>query len=410
MSLQDSYDCVVIGGGPAGSTAATLLAEAGHETLLVERDKMPRHHVGESLMPETYWIFERLGILDQLRASNCVKKYSVQFVTNSGKASQPFYFREHDDRECTQTWQVRRSEFDQLMFDNAAAKGAHCADETRVVDVALDGDTATGITVQQAGGPRQSISCQVVVDGSGQQSLIANRLGLKQIDPNLRKAAIWGHFQGAHRDEGIDEGATVILHTKDKQAWFWYIPLHDDIVSVGCVADTDYLLKARGDKQTIFNAEVANCPNIESRLANSKLHGELHVAREFSYSTTRHAGDGWVLIGDAYGFIDPIYSSGVYFALKSGEMAADAISAGLASGDVSAKQLGSWCDEFESGTQWVRKLVGAFYSDKFSFGHFMKEHPEHRGNLTDLLIGRIFTDSAGNIFNDMDPWIEKLSR
>ena len=409
MSLQDSYDCVVIGGGPAGSTAAALLAEAGHSTLLVERDKMPRHHVGESLMPETYWVFERLGILDKLRDSECVKKFSVQFVTGAGKASQPFYFHEHDPRECSQTWQVRRSEFDHMMFENAADKGGHCVDETRVVDIAFEGEKAAGVTIQQAGGPPKQVASRVVVDATGQQSLVANRLGLKHVDPNLRKAAIWGHFRGAHRDEGVDEGATVILHTKDKQAWFWYIPLHDDVVSVGCVADTDYLLKDRGSKEAIFAEEVTNCPDIQSRIADATLDGELHVNREFSYLTSKHAGDGWVLIGDAYGFIDPIYSSGVYFALKSGEMAADAIAAGLNSGDTSARQLGSWCEEFESGTQWVRKLVSAFYTNDFSFGRFMKEHPQHRGNLTDLLIGRIFTESAGEIFKDMDPWIESLS-
>lgn len=408
MVLQDKYDVIVIGAGPAGSTVATLLADAGHSTLLVEREKMPRHHVGESLMPETYWIFERLGILEQLRSSNCVKKFSVQFVTNSGKASQPFYFQEHDPRECSQTWQVRRSEFDHMMFENARAKGAQCVDQTRVVDIVVDSDRITGVKLQVGGDEPKHISSRVVVDATGQHSLLANRLGLKQVDPDLRKSSIWGHFRGAHRDQGIDEGATVILHTRDKQAWFWYIPLADDIVSVGCVGDTDYLLKGRGKTEEIFAAEVENCPEIASRIAAATLDGQLHAVREFSYSTTEHAGDGWVLVGDAYGFVDPIYSSGVYFALKSGEMAADAITAGFAKDDLSAAQLSSWCNEFEGGVQWVRKLVSAFYTNDFSFGRFMKQHPQHRGNLTDLLIGRIFHDAAGEIFEDMDPWLDAL--
>jgi geranylgeranyl reductase family protein len=410
MSFQDSYDAIVIGAGPAGSTVATLLADAGHSTLLVEREKMPRHHVGESLMPETYWIFERLGVLDKMRASNCVKKFSVQFVSNSGKASQPFYFHQHDDRECSQTWQVRRSEFDQMLFENAAAKGADCIDQARVLDVVFDGNRATGIKLQLAQGESQQISSKVIVDATGQNTMIANRLGLRRVDPDLRKAAIWGHFRGAWRAEGVDEGATVILHTKDKQTWFWYIPLADDIVSIGCVADTDDLLKDRGSIDSIFAEEVANCPEIESRLKDATLEGQLYAVREFSYSTTQHAGDGWVLVGDAYGFVDPIYSSGVYFALKSGEMAADAIVAGLANNDLSAKQLSCWCEDFEGGVQWVRKLVHAFYTNDFSFGRFMKQHPQHSGNLTDLLIGRIFHESAGDIFEDMDPWLDQLRK
>lgn len=408
MTLRDSYDCIVIGGGPAGSTVATLVAEAGHDTLLVEREKMPRFHVGESLMPETYWTFERLGILDKLKDSDFVKKYSVQFVTGAGKASQPFYFHEHDPRECSQTWQVLRSEFDHMMFDNAAEKGATCVDETRVTDIAFDGDRATGVTIQTAGDSPRAVSSRVVVDATGQQSVIANRLGLKRVDPNLRKAAIWGHFHNVRRDEGVDEGATIILHTKSKEAWFWYIPLANNTVSIGCVSDRDYLLKGRGTKEEVFAEEVANCAEIQDRLADAAQCGELQALREFSYSTTQKAGDGWVLVGDAYGFIDPIYSSGVYFALKSGEMAADVIIDGYKRDDLSAAHLCSWCEEFESGTRWVRKLVNAFYTNEFSFGQFMKQHPNHRGNLTDLLIGRIFHDQAGDIFEDMEPWIERI--
>ena len=139
---------------------------------------------------------------------------------------------------------------------------------------------------------------------------------------------------------------------------------------------------------------------------HAKLVSEFHAIKEFSYFTSQHAGDGWVLIGDAWGFIDPIYSSGVYFALKSGELAADAVVEGLARGDTSGQQLGKWTDGFKVGVNWVRKLVEAYYTNEFSFGSFMREFPQHRGNLTDLLIGRIFYDGAGQIFQDMDPRLE----
>ena len=414
-SLADSYDCVVLGAGPAGCTAATLVAEAGFSTLLVEREKFPRFHVGESLMPETYWPLRRLGVLDQMKASSHPKKFSVQFVSHTGKESQPFYFHKHDDRECSQTWQVLRSDFDKMLFDNAAKKGATCRDETRVLEVLFEesesgqSQRARGVRLKAAGGESRDIAAQVVVDATGQQSLLANRLGMRREDPNLRKAAIWNYYRGAQRDSGIDGGATIILHSEAKRSWFWYIPLMDDVTSVGVVADRDFLFDDGGKPEEIFARELARCPAVAGRIEAAEQIDAFRVAREFSYKAEQPSGEGWVLIGDAYGFVDPVYSSGVYFALVTGEMAADSIVAGLRSDNTSAAQLGAWCPEFEKGVQWVRKLVNAFYTDAFSFGKFMQAHPQYQGNLTDILIGRIFTEEAGAIFEAMDPWIASMT-
>ena len=405
--MNESFDCIVIGGGPAGSTTAALVAEAGCKTLLLERETMPRFHVGESLMPETYWIFERLGVLEKMRRSTFVKKVSVQFVSGSGRESQPFFFKDHDPRDSSQTWQVLRSEFDQMLFENAAEKGADCRDEVRVLDVLMDGPRATGVKVQTSDGSTREIDAAVVVDASGMQTMLAGKLDLVVPNPQLRKAAIWGYYEGAHRDPGENGGATIILHTKTKSAWFWFIPLADEISSVGVVGDVDYLLKDRSPPEQVFEEELVNCTGVLSRLVAAHLVSKFRVAREFSYTTKQWAGDGWVLVGDALGFIDPIYSSGVYFALKSGELAADAITEGLAAGDTSAAQLGKWGNEFSVGVNWIRKLVDTFYTEEFSFGGFMKRYPHHRGHLTDLLIGRIFHENAGCIFNDLDPWLEQ---
>ncbi len=401
--MKNSYDCIVVGGGPAGSTVAALVAEAGHSVLLTEREEMPRFHVGESLMPESYWIFERLGVLDKMQRSKFVKKFSVQFVSGSGKESQPFFFKEHDPRECSQTWQVERADFDQMLFENAREKGADCYDNTRVIEPLISDGRATGVRLQTADGQKRDVQAKVVVDATGQAAMIASKLGMKQVDPNLKKAAIWTYYQGAHREPDEHGGATVILHTKSKEAWFWYIPLSGDVTSIGLVSDNEFLLKGRGKPCEVFEEELVNCPSLLSRLNDAKLVEKFYVAKEFSYKTAQQAGEGWVLVGDAFGFIDPIYSSGVFFALKSGLMAADAINEGLAVGDTSGLQLGKWTDDFQSGTRWVRKLVDAYYTNSFSFGHFMKQHPQHQGNLTDLLIGRIFHDGAGKIFDDMQP-------
>ena len=413
--MTESFDCIVLGGGPAGSTAAALVAEAGFRTLLLEREKMPRFHVGESLMPETYWPLKRLGVLDQLKASANPKKYSVQFVNDKGKASRPFYFNKHDPHESSQTWQVVRAEFDHMLFKNAAAKGADCRDGTRALEVLFEGDTeeirrAIGVRIKTENGDEHDIGSQVVIDGTGQQSLIANRLGIRRDDPNMRKSSIWTYYRGAARESGIDAGATIIMHTHDRKSWFWFIPLADDLTSIGVVGDTDTLLKGRGLPAEVFEEELARCDAVLSRLTNAQRTSDFHVAREFSYTTEAPAGDGWVLVGDAYAFIDPVYSSGVYFALKSGELAADCVVDGLSKGDTSAAQLGRWAADFNPAVNLVRKLVSAFYNDDFSFGKFIKSHPQHLSNLTDLLIGRIFHPEAGNIFHDMDPWIKSMTK
>ncbi|MFV2070878.1 MAG: NAD(P)/FAD-dependent oxidoreductase, partial [Pirellulales bacterium] len=297
INTMEPYDCLVMGGGPAGSTVGALVAEAGYRTLVVERDRFPRFRVGESLMPASYDIFRRLGVLEQMKASSFVRKASVQFVSHTGKESQPFHFRQHDPHERARTWQVERSRFDAMLFDNAAAKGAECRDGTRVIKVEFQGDRACGARIRLPDGREQDVAARTVVDATGQQTLIAGRLGLKRPDPTLRKAAVWGYFQGAWRAPGEDGGATVILHTQDKEAWFWSIPLSNEMTSVGVVGDVDRLFRGQVSPAKIFAQQRACCSAVDERLAGAEQIGPLHVAKEFSYHTTRAAGDGWVLVG-----------------------------------------------------------------------------------------------------------------
>jgi flavin-dependent dehydrogenase len=411
MNMKNSYDVVVIGGGPAGSSAAATVAASGASTLLIEREAVPRFHVGESLMPETYWPLQRLGLTDRIKTAGWQAKKSVQFVTHNGKESEPFFFSQHDDRECSTTWQVERSEFDKMLFDRAAECGADCFDRTRLMDVHLDeNQKATGVTLRDRDGVDHDIESKVVIDGTGQQSFLANKLGVKQINPDLKKAAIWTYYRDAQRGDGDNAGATIIMQTENQEAWFWFIPLSRGITSIGCVADNDYLLKGRGKPDEVFAAELRQCPGLKPRLENATQLGEIRTAKEFSYMTDRPSGDGWVLVGDAYGFIDPVYSSGVYFALEMGIRAGDAVVDGLAKNDLSGQQLGAWSESFGEGAKWVRKLVHAFYTKEFSIGRFMKEYPEHRGNVTDLLIGRTFHEGAGKMFDDMERSIQRAKR
>src|SRR5678816_1735190 len=400
--MSANPDVVVIGGGPAGSTVSTLMAQQGLEVQLFERERFPRFHIGESLIPETYWVLERLGMLEKMRNSHFVKKHSVQFVNASGKLSAPFYFWDNKPHECSQTWQVVRSEFDHMMLNNAREHGVQAHEGVRVMDVLFEGDRAVGVTIKTEDGTTQDVRAKVVVDASGQLGLLQNRLRLRVWDPVLNKGAIWTYWEGAYRDSGKDEGATMVLQTPDKQGWFWYIPQHDNIVSVGVVGPFDYLFKGRGkDFEKIFNEEVERTPAVKKRIEGSTRITGYFATKDYSYRTTRASGDGWVLVGDAWGFLDPLYSSGVLLALKSGELAADAIVEGIGKGDTSGAQLGKWAPAFNTGVDRMRRLVCEYYAG-FSFGNFMRRHPEMRGTVTDLLIGDLFTDRVDEVWAPME--------
>ncbi|HJT78882.1 MAG TPA: NAD(P)/FAD-dependent oxidoreductase [Gemmataceae bacterium] len=394
-------DVVVIGGGPAGSTVSTLLAQHGCKVQLFERERFPRFHIGESLIPETYWVFQRLKMLDKMRASPFVKKYSVQFVSASGKVSAPFYFWDNKPHECSQTWQVIRSEFDTLMLDNAREQGVEVHQPARVLEVLFEGGRAVGVRVQKEGAAPEEVRAQVVVDASGQSTMLQNRFKLRQWDPVLNKGAIWTYWEGAYRDTGRDEGATLVIQTPNKKGWWWYIPQHDNTVSVGVVAPFDYLFKGRGSHEQVYNEEMEATPAVKERLANGRRATGYCATKDYSYRAKQVAGDGWVLVGDAFGFLDPLYSSGVLLALKSGELAADAIAEGLAKGDVSAAQLGKWGPLFNKGVDRMRRLVCEYY-DGFSFGKFVKTFPHLKGTVTDLLIGDLFTDRVDEVWGPME--------
>ena len=400
-NLMINPDVVVIGGGPAGSTVSALIAQHGYKVQLFERERFPRFHIGESLIPETYWVLKRLGMLERMQKSHFVKKYSVQFVNASGKLSAPFYFWDNKPHECSQTWQVVRSEFDLMMLNNAREHGVDAHEGVRVRDVLFEENRAVGVKVQLPDGTQQEVRARVVVDASGQSGLLQNKFKLRIWDPVLNKGGIWTYWQGAYRDSGRDEGATMVLQTANRQGWFWYIPLHDDRVSVGVVAPFDYLFKGRASHEQTYIEEVERCPAVKERVASGRRITGYFATKDYSYRATQAAGEGWVTIGDAFGFLDPLYSSGVLLALRSGEMAADAIVEGFQSGDLSAAQLGKWGPLFNLGVDRMRRLVCEYY-DGFSFGQFVREYPHLKGTVTDLLIGDLFTDRVDGVWQSME--------
>lgn len=396
-------DVVVIGGGPAGATVSTLLAQQGVKVRLFEREHFPRFHIGESLIPCTYFVLERLNMLPKMKGSPFVKKYSVQFINDKGRLSEPFYFVEHKPHDSSQTWQVLRSEFDEMMLRNAEEHGVAVEEGVHVTTVLWEGDRAVGVRIKRGDGSQEEVRAKVVVDASGQGTMIMDRMNLREWDPVLRKAALWTYWEGAYRDTGRDEGATLVIQVEGKNGWFWYIPQHDNVISVGVVASYEYLFKNRPGKthEQIYLEEVARCPGLTPRLEGARRAGPYRAAKEYSYRSKKAAGEGWVLVGDAFGFLDPLYSSGVLLALRSGQMAADAIAEGLAKGDTSAAQLGKWEPAFVQGMERMRRLVCAYY-DGFSFGRFVKRFPHLKGLVTDLLIGDLFDDKVDAVWPAME--------
>jgi len=322
MNNTNLLDCIIIGGGPAGSSAGAVLAEHGHRVLLLEREKFPRYHIGESLLPFTFLPLQRLGLIDKMKASAFIKKYSVQFVSPSGRASQPFYFYTRYDRETVaQTWQVLRSEFDQMLLDNAREKGVEVREQTTVRELIKEGGAVAGVRAQTQGGDLAEYRAPITLDCSGKESFAAVRNQWRVKDPFLNKIAVWTYYRGAQRDEGLDAGATTVAYVPEK-GWFWYIPQHNDMVSVGVVAEGKYLTRG-GVKapEDIFRREVEENQWIKRHLARGSQTGAYYLISEYTHHA-KHCGErGLLLVGDAFAFLDPVFSSGVMLALKSGVLA-----------------------------------------------------------------------------------------
>jgi flavin-dependent dehydrogenase len=403
---DNSYDAIVIGGGPAGASAASILAENERKVLILEREKFPRYHIGESLIPFTYHPLERLGMIDQLKKSAFTKKYSVQFISPDGDASQPFYFFNRYDRETVaQTWQVMRADFDMMLLNNAREKGAKVIEEITVKELIWDKGKVVGVKTINKNGEENDFYAAITFDATGKEAFSATRNGWRERDPYLNKVAAWAYYEGATRQEGVDEGATVVAFVPEK-GWFWWIPLHNNRVSLGIVAEGKYL--SRGGIRTpqeMLEREIDNNKWVKENLGPAKRISEFYITNEYTHHS-RHCGtEGLVLIGDAFCFLDPVFSSGLMLALKSGVMAADAAEEAFQSKDLSPERFTEYSATLREGIENMRKLCYAFYNENFSFAELVKKYPDIAGDVTDCLSGDVNKDFT-RLFNCIEDFCD----
>ncbi len=389
----NQFDAIVIGGGPAGASSAAILAEYGHRVLVLEREKFPRYHIGESMIPFTYQPMERLGLIPVMKTSGFVKKYSVVFISPSGRASQPFYFFNRYDRESVaQTWQVLRSEFDEILLNNARAKGAEVLEEITVQELLRAGDRVVGVRAQKKSGEIVEFRAPITLDCSGKEAFTSVRNGWRLKDPYLNKIAVWTYYKGSKREPGIDEGATTVAYVPDK-GWFWHIPQHNDMLSVGVVAEGKYLTRdGVREPEQIFKREIEQNAWIKDHLSVGQQVGQYYLISEYSHHARHCGSDGLLLVGDAFAFLDPVFSSGLMLALKSGTMAGDAVHQAIVERNFAPERFADYARFMRAGVENMRKLVYAFYNPAFSFKKVIDKYPEAGGEITDCLSGDVNKD------------------
>jgi flavin-dependent dehydrogenase len=356
------YDAIIIGGGPGGSAAATYLAKDGKRTLVLEKEIFPRFHIGESLLPYNRRLFEEMGVLPALEAAGFPKKYGAQFYTGNGQRILKFVFRNGCFTRETEAIQVERAKFDHLLLQHAAASGAEVREGWTVASFSSKAKEIE-VEARTPGRGKETFRASFLVDASGRSNLTGNQEGLRVIHPKLKKLAVFGHFKGVRLDEGEKAGDTLIVRLATK--WFWLIPVSPEKVSVGCVMDQAEFANAEGSLAEIFTRIWRSSPPMCDRMNQSMVIGEMRTTADFSYYNRRLVGPRLLRVGDAAGFMDPIFSAGVYLAMYSGKLAAKAIVESLHKSDDGARRFRSYEKRIFAAMHFYWNLVEHFYTTPF---------------------------------------------
>ncbi len=359
--MQDTYHTIIIGGGPGGSTAGTLLAKRRHKVLVLEKEVFPRFHIGESLLPYNVPIFEELGVLPAIRAAGFPRKFGAQFELGDKTRWVGFVFREGKFTKHKEAMQVERAKLDDILLKHAAASGAEVREGWTVqrYDTVQD-----GMTVSATGpdGQKQTFRADWLIDASGRGNLTGNQEQLRVMHPALKKLAVFGHFLNVRLDPGERAGDTIVIRLNNK--WFWVIPVSADKTSVGCVMDKEEFGQWKGSPEELFQHIVENNPAVLDRMKTAQRVGSIQVTSDFSYKNKTLVGPRLLRVGDAAGFLDPIFSSGVFIAMRSAKLAVEAIDEAMHRGN-SAKPFRWYEKQVFAGMDFYWEMVEKFYTTPF---------------------------------------------
>lgn len=377
-------DVIVIGGGPGGSTAATLLAQKGFSVTLLERERFPRFQIGESLLPYNNDLFERLGVADQVAAGEFHPKYGAEFLTADGKVGYTFHFDSNLAKQYHRSFQVERAEFDHLLLRNAAAKGVDVRESCGVASIELDDPKRAVVRCTNG----DELDARFVIDASGHTSVVGQRVGEKQDVEGLKKIAIFSHYKNVVRREGRDAGNTVIVVLRD--SWFWLIPISEEVTSVGLVVDRDHVKHCGLTPEQLLAQTIEKAPHVASAMKDAERIAQIYVRKDFSFLMKKIVGPNFALVGDAAGFLDPIFSTGVFMAMKSADITADAVEARLKRG--SMRLLRRYQSDMQSALGKYFRFISGFYRREF-LEVFMQ--PRHDSRLIKVIVGVL----AGDVFS-----------
>jgi len=359
----NSCDVAVIGGGPAGASTAIYLRQHGYHTVVLEKLRFPRFHIGESLLPANRSLFDELGIHDEVKTRGYPTKFGAEFVSQCGDHVRKFYFREALLPVGTTAYQVLRSDFDHIVLNRARAVGADVREQAAVTEVTPK-DDGFDVTVEPKGADSYRLHARVLVDASGQDTFLSSRLHLKEVDEDHRRFAVFSHFRGVERSRGEDAGNIRIIPFGEGH-WFWVIPLRDDLTSVGAVVTKEVLREHRDDIESYFEATIEATPALTRRMSHAERVEPVRAIADFSYESTQYAGKRFLIVGDAAAFVDPVFSAGVLMAMSSAKDAAKAIHTAFQTNDFSARALKSYDREHRRKLRIMSRLIRAYYRPAF---------------------------------------------
>ncbi len=397
MPSVESVDVVVVGGGPAGSTVSTYLARRGYRVMVLEKDAHPRFHIGESLLPCNMPILEDIGVMDQLKEMGVVK-LGADFSMPTDETWRTYYFCRALNKTPPHAYEVKRSEFDEMLFRNATKHGVDTREHVKVTHVEWTDDRRCRVKAKGPDGALD-VEARYFVDATGRDTLLSKKFGLKKKNPNHGSAAIFGHFKGVQRRPGADQG-NISIYWFD-HGWMWFIPLKDDVMSIGAVCWPEYLKTRTGTTEEFLWQTLRSVPKAHERMKGAELLSEVRATGNYSYTSERMTGRGWIMVGDAFAFIDPVFSSGVYLAMNSGKVGAEVV-------DRILKSPASETQIHEEYERRIRKGIGTFSFFIYRFTtpamRWIFQNPRNVYRLEEGVISML----AGDVFDSDE--VEKRFR